>query len=60
MAWLVVHIFFLIGFKNRIRVILEWAYAYLTYDRGSRLITGEIDRLSLISDAPVRERAEQR
>jgi hypothetical protein len=54
-AWLVVHIFFLIGFKNRIRVLLEWAYAYLTYDRGSRLITGEVDRLSLISDGPVRE-----
>jgi NADH:quinone reductase (non-electrogenic) len=58
-AWLVVHIFFLIGFKNRLRVMLEWAYAYMTYDRGSRLITGEIDRLRLVADPPVRQRADR-
>ncbi|HEY8200474.1 MAG TPA: FAD-dependent oxidoreductase, partial [Actinomycetota bacterium] len=57
-AWLTIHIFFLIGFKNRLRVMLEWAYAYLTYDRGSRLITGEIDRLRLVADAPARESIE--
>jgi NADH dehydrogenase len=51
-AWLVVHIFFLIGFRNRLRVMLEWAYAYATYDRGSRLITGEFDRLRLLADHP--------
>jgi NADH:ubiquinone reductase (H+-translocating) len=51
-AWLTVHLWFLIGFRNRLRVMLEWAYAYLTYDRGSRLITGEIDRLRLVADAP--------
>ncbi len=42
MAWLVwifVHIFFLIGFRNRIIVLIEWAYAYFTYQRGARLIT---------------------
>jgi NADH dehydrogenase len=58
-AWLVIHIFFLIGFKNRVRVMLEWAYAYMTYDRGSRLITGEIDRLRLVPDPPVRQRADR-
>ena len=45
-AWLAVHIFFLIGFRNRVLVILQWAWAYLTYQRGARLITGrdvEID-----------------
>jgi NADH dehydrogenase len=40
MAWLVVHIFFLIGFRNRFVVLFEWAWAYVTYQRGARLITG--------------------
>jgi NADH dehydrogenase len=39
-AWLVVHIFFLIGFRNRALVLFEWAWMYLTYNRGVRLITG--------------------
>ena len=38
LSWMGVHIFFLIGFPNRIKVMLEWAWAYLTYRRGSRLI----------------------
>jgi NADH:ubiquinone reductase (H+-translocating) len=40
-TWLVVHIFFLIGFRNRIAVLFEWAYSYLTFTRGARLITGD-------------------
>jgi len=40
LAWLLVHIFFLIGFRNRLRVLFEWVWAYWTYDRGARLITG--------------------
>ncbi len=40
LAWLFVHIYFLIGFRNRLVVMMEWAWAYLTYDRGARLITG--------------------
>jgi NADH dehydrogenase len=40
LAWLLVHIFFLIGFRNRFVVLFEWAWAYLTYQRGARLITG--------------------
>jgi NADH:ubiquinone reductase (H+-translocating) len=39
-AWLAIHIFFLIGFRNRFLVITQWAWAYLTYQRGARLITG--------------------
>ncbi len=39
-AWLVVHIFYLIGFRNRVLVLLEWAWSYLTTERGARLITG--------------------
>lgn len=38
--WLMVHIFFLITFRNRIAVLANWAYSYLTYKRGARLITG--------------------
>jgi len=45
MAWLMVHIFFLIGFHNRFVVIFNWAWSYFTYQRGARLITGR--RLSL-------------
>ena len=38
-AWLVVHIYFLIGFENRLLVLIRWAWAYFTYQRGARLIT---------------------
>jgi len=40
LTWLFVHIFFLIGFRNRILVMIQWASSYLTYERGARLITG--------------------
>jgi NADH dehydrogenase len=40
MAWLVVHIFYLIGFKNRLVVMIVWGWSYLTYRRGARLIAG--------------------
>ena len=40
LAWLFVHILFLIGFRNKVLVMLNWAYAYLTYGRSARLITG--------------------
>src|SRR5438874_1622287 len=39
-AWLVVHIFFLIGFQNRLLVMVQWAWSYVSYERGARLITG--------------------
>jgi NADH:ubiquinone reductase (H+-translocating) len=39
-TWLVVHIFFLIGFRNRLAVFREWAWTYLTFNDGVRLITG--------------------
>jgi NADH dehydrogenase len=40
-AWLFIHILLLIGFRNRVVVFVQWAWAYLTYQRGARLITGE-------------------
>lgn len=39
LAWLLIHVFFLIGFKNRFFVMLEWAWAYASYKRSARLIT---------------------
>jgi NADH dehydrogenase len=41
LAWLFVHVFFLIGFRNRLIVLFQWAWSYLTYERGARLITGD-------------------
>lgn len=38
MAWLLVHIYYLIGFKNRLFVLFQWSWTYLTYRRGARLI----------------------
>jgi NADH dehydrogenase len=38
-AWGLIHVFFLIGFRNRVLVMLEWAWAYFSYHRGARLIT---------------------
>jgi NADH dehydrogenase len=40
LSWLLVHIFFLIGFRNRFIVIFNWMWSYFTYQRGARLITG--------------------
>ena len=39
-AWLVVHIYFLIGFRNRVAVFSQWAWTYITLKRGAGLITG--------------------
>ena len=41
LAWLGIHIFFLIGFRSRLMVLFDWFWAYVTYDRSARLIVGE-------------------
>ena len=54
-AWLVVHLYYLIGFRNRLLVLLGWAWAYVTFERGARLITGptpELPRLDLCGKKP--------
>jgi NADH dehydrogenase len=43
MMWLFVHVLFLIGFRNKLLVIIQWAWSYLSYDRGARLITGRAE-----------------
>ena len=40
-VWSFAHIYFLIGFRNRMMVFVEWAWAYVTFGRGARLITGQ-------------------
>jgi len=40
LAWLGVHLLFLIGFRNKIAVLFQWAYSYFSYKRGARIITG--------------------
>ncbi len=45
--WAFIHITFLIGFRNRVLVMLQWAWSYFNYERGSRLITGRPDREEL-------------
>jgi len=40
LLWVFVHIYYLIGFRNRVAVLTDWAIAYVTYQRGARLITG--------------------
>jgi NADH dehydrogenase len=49
LAWLFIHILFLIGFRNRIVVLFQWAWSYLTYERAARLITGESRVISVPS-----------
>jgi NADH dehydrogenase len=41
-AWLGIHVIKLIGFRNRLLVMIQWAWAYVTYQRAARLITGEV------------------
>ncbi|MEZ5403606.1 MAG: NAD(P)/FAD-dependent oxidoreductase [Bryobacteraceae bacterium] len=43
LAWLFVHIAYLIGFRNRLLVLIQWGFQYLTFNRGARLITGSRD-----------------
>ena len=45
LVWLLVHIFFLIGFRNRFLVLFEWAWVYFRNERGARLITGDVEKL---------------
>ena len=52
LAWLFIHILFLIGFRNRLIVMIQWASSYLTYERGARLITGSDELLGWTPSQP--------
>jgi NADH dehydrogenase len=47
LLWIFVHLLYLVGFRNRVLVLFEWAWAYLAWERGARLITGERHPISL-------------
>jgi NADH dehydrogenase len=51
-AWLLIHIMYLAGFRNRLSVLLEWGYSFFTYQRGSRLITTDTALRKDSSDRP--------
>lgn len=55
-GWLVVHLFFLITFRNRIMVLFNWAWSYFTYQRGARLITGR----EIKKDNPIPKEPEEK
>jgi NADH dehydrogenase len=40
LAWLALHLFFLVGLRNRISVLIQWTYSYFSYKRGARIILG--------------------
>jgi NADH dehydrogenase len=44
LAWLFIHLLYIVEFENRLLIALHWAYDYFTYNRGARLITGEQHR----------------
>jgi NADH dehydrogenase len=45
LLWWAVHIMFLVGYKNRVSVMLHWAWSWLSFKRGARLITGDVGAL---------------
>jgi len=49
-VWLFVHLIFLIGFRNRLAVLLQWAYSYVAYKRGARIVTGLSDEAKRTGD----------
>src|SRR5581483_9906462 len=55
--WSVAHIYFLIGFRNRLAVALNWMWNYLTFQRGTRLITGmagsRLERMPVVEMLPL-------
>lgn len=57
LVWVFIHILYLIGFRNRVLVMLQWAWAWVAYTRGIRLITGE-GQLELSRSREAGERAE--
>jgi NADH:ubiquinone reductase (H+-translocating) len=59
LTWLFVHIFFLIGFRNRLLVLIQWAWAYVSYERGARLITGSNSLPGWTKQAPAAAQAQE-
>ena len=59
-AWLGLHIVYLMGFRNRVSVLLGWAWNYLTYDHAARLLTGEEAPTAVLDERAAEETADRR
>lgn len=55
LAWLFVHVFFLIQFENRVLVMIQWAWNYFTFNRSARLITGDEENETAAADHALQE-----
>ena len=53
LTWLTVHLWYLVGFENRLLVLIRWAFSFLTHGRGARLITRAAERPSACAPTPV-------
>ena len=42
LTWLLIHLWYLIGFQNRLIVLIRWSFSFFTHGRGTRLITGDV------------------
>lgn len=58
LAWIFIHIMYLVEFRNRVAVLLEWLWAYITYQRGVRLIVGEEEPRPVYSNPARRQLTE--
>jgi NADH dehydrogenase len=56
LTWCLAHVYFLIGFRNRLSVAADWMWSYLTFERGSRLITGPVEPAPTASGPAAQER----
>ncbi len=57
LAWLLVHLLFLIGFRNRLQVLAEWVWEYVTFQRGARLITGQSRSIVPVAPGAIHEQS---
>ena len=55
LMWAIIHVYLLVGFDNRLRVTLQWLWAYVTYERGARLIMGDFESETLRTPPLARE-----
>jgi NADH:ubiquinone reductase (H+-translocating) len=60
LLWLFVHLMYLVTFQNRLIVFIRWGFNYFTYNRGARLITGDVDRGDHSEEIPSEQHAEIR
>jgi NADH:ubiquinone reductase (H+-translocating) len=58
-TWLTVHLWYLIGFENRLLVLIRWAFSFIAHGRGARLITGQPQQSVAADTVPLPATAEE-